>query len=239
MVNIPVIAKRELNSYFLSPIAYVVLTAFALMHGLFFCLALAPQVDLNMAVRQALAIPIYLLVLAIPVVTMRLLSEESSRGTIETLMTTPVSEAEVVLGKFLGALVFAMVMFVPLGLEALFLRYLGTYDYGILLSGLLGLFLLTSQFVAIGLFFSALTSIQVASAILTFAALIGLYFLWVLGRDSPAAWARALRYIAPPWHYFDAFLKGVVDTRDLTYFVVTTVACLFLGVKGLQLRKWR
>ncbi|MGD8241002.1 MAG: ABC transporter permease subunit, partial [Armatimonadota bacterium] len=235
---VPVITRRELSAYFLSPIAYVVLTAFALMQGILWSLSLGPRIDPAMSCENALAIPMYLLVLAAPVITMRLLSEETSRGTIETLMTTPVTEVEVVLGKFVGALVFAVAMFLPILGTFIFLRLLGPWDTNPVLSGALGLFLLTAQFISIGLLCSALTRIQIASAIMSFAILIGLYFLWFLGRESEAAWARLLRYLSPPWHYF-GFLKGVVDTRDLTYFAVTTVIFLFLTVRALQLRKWR
>ncbi len=239
MVNIPIIARRELGTYFLSPIAYVVLTAFALMYGILFSVVgVNPLIDPSVSAESAFHLPVYLLLLAVPLLTMRLLSEEAKSGTIETLMTTPVTETEVVLGKFLGALVFCVVMFSPILAAVVFLRLLGPYDAGPVLSSCLGLFLLTAQFIALGLLCSALTSIQIAAAIMSFAALIGLYFLWVLGRQSPAAWARLLRYISPPWHYF-GFVKGVVDTRDLTYFVVTSFAFLFLTVRALQLRKWR
>ena len=238
MINIPVITKRELGAYFLSPIAYIVLTAFALMHGILFSLQVGPSLDLQAASRYALALPIYLLALAAPALTMRLFSEEIRSGTIETLMTAPVTETEVVLGKFLGALIFSAVMFTPIMAEIVFLRLLGPWDVGPVLSGFLGLFLLTAQILAIGLLCSALSRMQIASAIINFAILIGLYFLWILGRGQTAAWARLLRYAAPPWHYL-SFTRGVVDTRDLAYYVVSTGALLFLSVRALQLRKWR
>ncbi|MHC4480548.1 MAG: hypothetical protein ACYS1C_06220, partial [Planctomycetota bacterium] len=115
---------------------------------------------------------------------------------------------------------------------------LGELDVGALLAGFLGLFLLTAQFIAVGLLCSALTRIQVASAIISFVLLLGLYFLWLLGRQSAAPLASLMRYVCPPMHYSD-FLRGIVDTRHLAYFVITTVAFLFLTVKALQVRKWR
>jgi len=238
MVNIPVITKRELNTYFLSPIAYVVLTGFALAHGILFALGVGPRIEPNIQVYYAFYITLFLLILAAPLLTMRLISEESDRGTIETLMTTPVTEAEVVLGKFVGALVFAAVMFAPIAVEMVFLRFLGPVDVGPLLAGFLGLFLLTGQLLAIGLLCSALTRIQIASAIISFATLIGLYFLWFMAQGSGGTWAAVLRYISPPWHYV-SFPKGIVDTRDVAYFVITTALFLFLTVRALQLRKWR
>ena len=178
------------------------------------------------------------MVVAIPLLTMRLLSEETHSGTIETLMTAPVTEMEVVLGKFVGALLFATIMMLPIGLEIAYLRLLGPMDAGPLLAGFLGAFLLVAQFIAVGLFCSALTRIQIASAIICFVLLLGLYFLGFLGQDSTATTVKVLRYVAPPAHYV-GFLKGIVDTRDLAYFAITTVAFLFLTVKALELRKWR
>jgi len=238
MVNVLVITKRELNTYFLSPIAYVVLTAFALADGIMFALAIRPPLDPDRVAQWALYLPVFLLIVAIPLLTMRLLSDEAYRGTIETLMTAPVTELEVVAGKFVGALIFAIVMFVPILAEVIFLRLLGEMDAGPLLSGFLGVFLLAAQFVAIGLFCSALTRIQVASAIISFVILLGFYLLGFLGTDSTALSVRVLRYISPPTHYI-GFLRGIVDTRDLAYLVVTTAAFLFLTVKALELRKWR
>jgi ABC-2 type transport system permease protein len=238
MVNVTVIAKRELASYFLSPIAYVVLTGFALAHGIVFSLAVRPPLDPANAAQWAFYVPIFLLIVAVPLITMRLLSEETGRGTVETLMTAPVTEAEVVLGKFTASVVFAVVMFIPILAELVFLRFLGEIDLGPLLSGFLALFLLTVQFIGIGLFCSALTRMQIASAIVSFVVLLALYFAGFLGRDSSAASVQVLRYLSPPMHYVD-FLKGIVDTRHLAYFVLTTAAFLFLTVRALELRKWR
>ena len=143
-----------------------------------------------------------------------------------------------VIGGVGGVLIFALVMFVPLALELVFLGLLGSLDVGPLLSGFMGLFLLTAQFIAVGLFCSALTRVQVASAIASFVILLGMYFLFLLGRMSTSAVSQVLRYISPPWHYL-GFTRGLVDTRDLAYFVITTVTFLFLTVKALELRKWR
>jgi ABC-2 type transport system permease protein len=183
-------------------------------------------------------VPVYLLIVAAPVLTMRLLSEEMRSGTIESLMTTPVTEAEVVLGKFAAVLVFAVVMFLPLAAQAVYLGLLGGVDPGLVLAGFLGLMLLTCQYLAIGIFCSALTRAQVAAAISAFVILVGLYSIWFFARDSTAAVAAALRYVSPPWH-FVAFSTGVVDTRDIAYFVIATVVFLFLTVKALEVRKWR
>ncbi len=238
MVNVPVITKRELNTYFLSPIAYVVLTGFALAHGILFAVALRRPFEPGSVAQWAFYVPVFLLVPAMPLITMRLLSEEVNRGTIETLMTAPVTEVEVVLGKFVGALIFSVVMMLPVLAEVAFLRSIGELDSGPILSGFLGLTLLAAQFISVGLLCSALTRIQIASAIISFVVLLGLYFLWFLTGGAGGVAFEVLRYISPPSHYLN-FLKGVLDTRDLAYFAVTTAAFLFLTVKALELRKWR
>lgn len=239
MVNIPVIAKRELNTYFLSLIAYFVLTVYALLHGLIFAGLLSGQeFDPNQVAANSMMAALTLMVFTVPVITMRLLSEEANSGTIETLLTTPVSDVEIVLGKYIGALIFGTAVLIPIMLECAFLALLGGLDYGPIASALLGLYLVIAQFLAIGLFCSALTRVQLASGILTLLILLGICFLWNVVQDSTSTTASVLMYLAPPRHFF-AFVKGVIDSRDLVYFVATTALFLFLSVRVLEMRKWR
>lgn len=238
MVNVPVITRRELHSFFLSPVAYIVLTGFALAQGIMFALVLEPPIDPGWTAEWVFRIPVYLLMIAAPVLTMRLLSEETGSGTIETMMTAPVTETELVLGKFAGVLVFAMVMFLPLVAQMAFLGLHGQMDIGPVLAGFMGLFLLTAQYLAIGLLCSALTRVQVASAIMNFAVLVALYAAPFMARQSEAALPRLLRYVSPTSHYV-GFARGIVDTRDVAYLVITIALCLFLTVRALDLRKWR
>jgi ABC-2 type transport system permease protein len=102
----------------------------------------------------------------------------------------------------------------------------------------LGTYLLAAQFLAIGLFCSSLTRVQIGSAIMSFVVLMGLFFLWRVARDSASTAAKVLQYISPPWHMV-GFLKGVIDTRDLVYFVASTALFLFLSAKVLESRRWR
>jgi len=238
MVNVPVITRRELSSYFLSPIAYVVLAAFAVAQGIAFALLLGRGgiPDLDLTAQAVFRVPFDLLMLTVPIITMRLLSEESRSGTLETLMTTSTTETEVALGKFAGALVFASVMFLPLAAQVVYLEALGTLDPGAVMAGTLGLLLLTGQFVAIGLFCSAMTRVQVAAAIISMAALVALYSLQFLAAIAPAPLQRTVAYLSPAGHYLN-FVKGVVDTRDLAYFALSTGAFLFLTIKALQARR--
>ncbi|MFW6188905.1 MAG: ABC transporter permease [Planctomycetota bacterium] len=237
MVKAPVVMKRELNALFLSPTAYVVLTAFAFGQGLF-VLGLRAPVEPVWTVQSLFGWSQYLLMVAAPVLTMRLLSAEVRSGTIEALMTTPVTEMEVVLGKFSAVLVFGVVLLLPVVGQTLCLSLLGNVDAGAALAGFMGLFLLTAQFLAVGLLCSALTRTQTASAIVAFVVLIALYFLWTVSWAEPGVAAALARYVSPPGH-FKNFTRGLVDTRDLTYFVVTTALLVSLAVKSLQLRKWR
>lgn len=241
MVNVPVIARRELHSYFLSPVAYIVLTGFALTHGVFFSIFLSAPgqaVDPDTTVLQCLWLTLYLLLPAAPILTMRLMSSEVNRGTIQSLLTTPVSDAEVVLGKYAAALIFTMVMVIPVGCEVAFLAAVAEVDYGMIASGFLGLFLLVAQFLAIGLLCSALTRVQFASAIMSLAVLLGLFFLWFLLQGSDSSLAAALEYLAPPNH-FGNFAEGILDSRDLVYFAATAVLTLYITVRVVEYKRWR
>jgi len=239
MVNVPVIARRELNTYFLSLMAYVVLTLFALANGLGFGVMMrGPQADLNLVAATVFGWAVTLMVFGLPMITMRLLSEEASSGTIETLLTVPVSNAEVVLGKYVGALIFTMVMLVPVVLECIYLATVGTLDLGPLASGLLGIYLLIAQFLAVGLFCSSITRIQLAAALATVVALVGTLLVGELVRDMESPLAKLLLYVSPPRH-LDGFMKGVIDSRDLVYFVATAALFLFLTVRVLESRRWR
>lgn len=241
MVNVPVIARRELNAYFLSPMAYIVLTGFALAHGVFFSIFLSGAggpIDPDTTVLRCLWLTLYLLLPAAPIVTMRLMSEEENTGAIQSLLTTPVSDAEVVLGKYMGALIFTLVMVVPVAFEVGFLAYVAEIDWGVVASGSLGLFLLIAQFVAIGLLCSALTRVQFASAIMSLVILLGLFFVWLLLRGSGSHVAAALEYLAPPNH-FSSFTNGVIDSRDLIYFAATAVVTLYITVRVVEYKRWR
>ncbi len=237
MVNVPVITRRELSSFFLSPMAYIVLTGFALVQGIQFARVLEPHMDPAWVAEWVFRTPLNLLIVAAPLLTMGLLASERAGGTLETMMTAPVTELEVVLGKFCAVLVFAMVMFLPLIAELAFLGMQGPMDVGPALAGMMGVFLLTAQFLAIGLFCSALTRVQVAAAIMTFAVLLALYSAWFFAGDAQGAGAL-LRYVSPPAHYV-GFPQGVVDTRDVAYFVITILLFLALTVRALQMRVWR
>jgi len=239
LINIPVIARRELSTYFLSLIAYFVLTAFALAYGLVLVGLLGDaQIDPNAAAARGFDWAVTLMIFAVPIIAMRLLSEEASTGTMETLLTAPVSEGEVVLGKYLAALIFGLTMLAPVAGGCVMLATMGGLDYGPVASGLLGLYLVVAQFLAIGLLCSSLTRMQIGSAIMAFVAVLALSILGYTVRAGASGLGAALAYLAPGAH-LAGFLKGIVDSRDLVYFAATTALFLFLSVTALKMRKWR
>jgi len=239
MVNISIIARRELDSFFLSPVSYVVLTAFALAHGLIFSVFLGgQQIDSGMVATRTLWLTLYLLIPAVPVLTMRLMSREFGQRTIENLLTAPITDGQVVAGKYMGALLFTLAMLAPLWLEIAYLEAVTDLDWGRMMAAFMGLFLVICQFLAVGLLCSTLTRMQFASAILSFAALLGLFFAWFLTGGSQSQAASVLRYLSPLNH-FRSFGNGVIDSRDLVYYVASTALLLYVTVPVAEFKRWR
>ncbi len=224
---------REINSYFFSPLAYIVLTVFLLAVGFFFYATLV-QADMRIIV----SIMSFILLLMTPMITMRLLAEEARSGTVEMLMTAPVTDFQVIMSKFIGAMVFYCALILPTAVYVIILAVLGDPDPGPIFTGYLGLFLLGGLFVSVGVLASTLTSSQIVAAIV---ALVALLLLWVIGLTS--SWTHGvladfLRYLGILQH-LDSFEKGLIDTRDLVYYVTLTGFFLFVSVRMLESRKWR
>lgn len=240
MVNVPLITRRELRSYFVSPIAYIVLTVFALIHGMIFAqmFTRTPTVNLTDMLKNTFGNTLFLLILAAPMITMGLIAEETSKGTIESLLTAPVTDLEVILGKYLAALLFCVVMFAPTLIDVLMAEIAGEPDYGPILTGYVSLFLMSAQFMAIGLFCSALTRSQIAAGIITIAILMGLSIVGFVFSNPNDPTVKFLVRLSPFGHV-QAFLDGVIDTRDLIYYGSTTFVFLFLSVRVLESRRWR
>lgn len=239
MVNISIIARRELDSFFLSPVSYVVLTAFALAHGLIFSVFLGgKQIAAGMVAARTLWLTLYLLIPAVPVLTMRLMSREFGRRTIENLLTAPVTDSQVIAGKYMGSLLFTLALLAPLWLEIGYLELVADLDWGRMMAGFMGLFFVVCQFLAVGVLCSTLTRVQYASAILSFAVLLGLFFAWFLTGGGPSQVAHVLRYLSPLNH-FRSFGNGVIDSRDLVYYVASTALLLYVTVPIAEFKRWR
>jgi hypothetical protein len=247
--------RRELAAYFYSPIAYVVLVVVALVGGLTFWQFVSRIVLLRLRFLDSPGmpepivvfyilqfLPVLTVICVVPLITMRLLSEEQRSGTLEVLLTAPVSEWQVVLSKFFAALRFFLLVWYPWGLYLIALRVEGgeEFDYRPLLSFGLALLITGAHFVAMGLFFSSVTRNQIAAAILALmgmAVLTTFYFL----RDNVAeggAWHTVLGYVSFLDLWFEA-LKGNVVPRLYVFHISAAVFWLFLTVRVLDARRWR
>lgn len=244
------LVRRELSAHFYSWTGYVVMAAVLFLLGLSFSSLL------QMLNAESTPVPImelfydtyyfwYILLLVPPIITMRSLAQEKSSGTFETLMTAPVSDLQVVLAKFTGAMIFYLLLWVPLlGCIYIVRRYSGdpnVLDAGTLLSTYLGIFLLGSVFVALGLFASALTRSQSIAAMVACAlsfTLLLLSFL-AMGSSGQAGWkAQLYSYLGLVEHMRD-FARGVVDTRPVVFYLSLTFFFLFLTHKIVESRRWK
>ena len=238
MRNILVLTRREIASYFVSPIAYVAIGLFLVIAG--FCFALIDFVPGAPAQMQSIfTVMMIILIFVLPILTMRSLAEEFHSGTIETLMTAPVTDAEVVVGKFLGCWVVYLMMLAPTLLYVALLAAFGDPDYGPIASGYLGLALLGALYIAVGIFASSMTESQVIAAVVAFVllAVLGLFAPWIAAA-VPGVWRRLIQQAAVRTHYTD-FSQGVVDLVHIIYFVALTLYALFLAVKLVESRRWR
>ncbi len=232
------IARRELSSYFYSPIAYVAMFAFLLAAGGLFWDDFRPGQPA--AMRTIFEWMVWLLVIIVPLLCMGLLAQEWASGTIETMMTAPVGETDMVLGKFLGSLGFFIVLLIPTLIYVVMLRIYGRPDLGPIFSGYLGIFLVGALFIAIGLFCSSLTRSQVVAAVATAAILFVVTIVpwWASSKATLAGFWRSLANQGVFTRYTD-FSKGVIDTGNLVFFIAATVVFLFVTVKVLESRRWK
>jgi ABC-2 type transport system permease protein len=238
--------QRELLAYFSSPLAYVVLTAFLFINGYVFYLIVA---FLNDPRTQAMA-PLKLifggtiffwlyLLFVVPVITMRLLAEERRSGTLEVLLTSPVSAGQVVAGKFIAAFVFYLFLWLPTWVYVWILRSHAAIDFGPVWAGYLGIALLGLLFLSVGLLTSALVRNQIIAAILAFAVLVIVFSIGLVENLATGqALKGALGYMNL-WNHMDDFAKGIVDTRHIVYNLSLAGLFLFLATKALEASKGR
>ena len=257
MRNVLTIAGREIRSYFVSPIAYVVLTGFLLLGGWFFFNLLArfnflltiysaqqnPQVLERLNLNEFVIAPLLhnlsvVLVILVPVITMRSLAEEKKAGTYELLLTSPLKIGEIVLGKFLGALVFVGLMVLLTGVYPAILALYGNPEVGVILGGYLGLFLLATCFVAVGVLTSSFTENQIIAAVTCLVSLLLLYIIAWPADNAGETVGAILRYISLTEH-FGQMVKGVIDSKDLVYFATVIVLALFLTHRSVESIRWR
>jgi ABC-2 type transport system permease protein len=231
-----IFCKKELKSYFDSPIAYIIITIFLLISGWFFFsdLFLVNQATL----RNLFGIIPFIFMFFIPAITMRLLSEEKKSGTIEILLTLPVKDRQIILGKFLAGMILISVAVILTLVYAFTLSGLGSLDFGPVVTGYLGLILLGATYLSIGIFTSSLTQNQIVAFILSFLIIFVLYMLDNVLIFVPGFLAPVLEYLSVNYH-FSNISRGVIDSRDVIYYLSLVFFFLFLAVRVLSSRKWR
>ena len=240
-----VIMRRELRSFFVSPLAYVVLCAWLIWNGLVFWVL--TEFYARNAVASGAASPLSAffggsslffipLLVFVPVLTMRLMAAEKQWGTIETLMTAPVSETAIVLGKYASAVLMWCVLWLPTVIYAWIIRQHGSVDWGATASSYLGIAALGSYFMAIGLLMSVVAPTQIIAAVLSFVAL-GVIFTFGIGEFVFDGTVRELCAYVSMWSHMQSFAKGVVDTRYLVLDVSLAVLAVGLSVAVLSARR--
>jgi len=233
--NTTTIALREFKSYLASPMAYVVTGIFLVLTGFFF--QSSPSTYSETSINGFLVWGSILLLLLASVLTMRLLAEEKKMGTLELLLTAPVRDSEVIVGKFLGSLGILTVMLALTFYYPLLLWIFGDPDWGPIATGYLGLFLLGCTSLAVGLFASSLTSNQIVAAVVAGGILCALWFLSMAADLLPEAMREAISYLSLYYHFPD-FMRGVIDTRGVIYYISITVLFLFLAIRSLESSRW-
>ena len=233
--NVAPIFKKELRSYFNSAVAYVVIVVFLAIIGWFFTSNVFLMNVASMRMMFEVVPAIFLFI--IPAITMRLLSEEKKSGTIELLTTKPVSDVEIVLGKFLAAWALVGIALLPTLLYYITIASLGGLDNGPVIGGYLGLMLMAGVYVAIGLFASSLTDNQVIAFILGFVFVFALYMLDKVLFYVPEMATTVVEFLGIDFH-FSNIARGVIDSRDVVYFLSMLGSMLMLSVMSLQRRNW-
>lgn len=244
MRNVWTIANREYKLYFASPVAYMVAFFLLLILGIIFYVnvagAIVQQFPPN--IQGVLGPLMTLLLFTTPAITMRLLAEEQRLGTMELLLTAPVRDWELVVGKWLGGFLFLLTIFAVTWLYPIFLNQIVDpgIDQGPLITGYLGVILFTASLVAIGVAVSSLFSNQIA----VFFATVGVYLLlWLISLPSQASGSATanelLRYLDFSDHFYNTFYQGIIDVSDVIYYLSLTALALFLGSVSVESRRWR
>jgi ABC-2 type transport system permease protein len=252
--NILAIAGKELRSYFSSPIAYIIIGLFALLFGFFFYSYLhlfveqsqrmammggAGAVNVNeQMIRGVFHNAAVMVLFVMPMITMRTYSEEKRSGTIELLLTSPLTDLEIIFGKFLGAMGLYAAMLLVTVLDMAILFRVGTPEWRPIAAGYLGLLLMGGCFLSVGLFISSLTKNQIVAGVMTFTVFL---MLWVINwlADSSGPTGQAVLSFLSITEHFDDFTKGIIDTKHLAYYLSFITFGLFLTAKSVDSERWR
>jgi ABC-2 type transport system permease protein len=258
MRNILAIVERELRAYFISPIAYVVLTIFVFLSGLFFRSILAQVLQMGlmsqiqaqqlgprpmdmpgMITRGFLSTMSVILLFVMPMLTMGLFSEEKKRGTIELLLTAPLTDLQVVLGKFFAGAAFFVILLFTLWIPTGVLYLYSTPASGPILTAYLGLLLYGLALVAIGVFISTLTENQIIAAVLSFGTIMVLWLIDVLANNADSATSKQVLSYLSILSHLDDFMKGVLATSHIIFYLSLMLVALFLTYRSIDSLRWR
>lgn len=254
MRNAWIICRKELGSYFVSPVAYLLLTMFGLIFGFFFWNALGlfviegmqmqmrgqsfPMNVNEQIIRPLLSNVSVIGLFFIPMITMRLFAEEKRTGTIELLVTSPIRDLEIIVGKWLAAIILYSCLLLFTALNFAFLFKYGNPDWKPLAIGYLGLLLQAGAFLAIGTFISTLTKNQIIAGAATFGVELLLFVIGWAGEYETAAWARVLSYLSVITH-FESFGRGVLDSKDAVFYLTVIFLGLFFTARSMESLRWR
>ncbi len=257
MRNIAEIYKRELRFYFTTPVAYVVMIIFTAIFGFFFFRNLTYYSELSYQLMQnpyyaqridliiGVFSPVFqsnsiMFLMVIPPISMRLIAEEKKSGTIELLFTYPLKDIQIVIGKWFAASTIIFLM-LALTIPAPFLAFgfAGTSEWGPVFSQYLGLFLMGLSFLSLGVLISAVSENQIVAIIISYGVLLGFWFLgWVVDPESGKTIGKVLSELSIIGHQTN-FVKGIIDTRDVIYYVLFIFLSIFLTIRVLESKRWR
>lgn len=254
MRNVFAIAQKELRAYFASPIAYVVIGVFTLIFGWFYVallnffvqqslqmgsMGMGGPVNVNQQmIRYLLQNAAVVILFVLPMITMRTYAEEKRSGTIELLLTSPLTDFQIIMGKFIGALtIYAAMLGVTL-IHMAILFFFGTPEWKPIASGYLGLLLLGGCFISVGLLVSSLTRNQIVAGMITFGVFLLLWVIDWIGSFAGPTVEKVVGYLSITGH-FDDFAKGVIDTSHLIFYLSFITFGLFLTAKAVDSERWR
>jgi ABC-2 type transport system permease protein len=236
--NTMLIARREFRVYLTSPMAYIVACVFLVLYGALFVWYFERTDYSDTSINGYLDIwGNLVLMLFAAALAMRLIAEEKKLGTWELLLTAPLKDTEVVLGKYLGSLGMLVSMLVLTLYFPLLLWIFGDPDTGPIVTGYLGLFLLGAASLSIGLFASSVTSNQIVAAVIAGGLLAVLYFIGAAGNNISGAVGDILSYISLSSHFPD-FVNGIIDTRAIIYYLSIVTLFLFLTIRSIETGRW-
>ena len=238
MKNIGIISRKELVSYLTSPMAYIVTAIFLVLSGAFFTTYLAGTNYADTSIKGFLNAAQLLILLFAAMLTMRLVAEEKKLGTWEFLLTAPLRDSEIIIGKFVGALAVLVGMLVLTLYYPILLIIFGDPDLGPIGTSYLGLILLGSACVSVGIFASTLSSNQIVSVVVSGGLLFALWFLGAVGSLAPGPVGEVLSFLSLS-HHFPDFMRGIVDTQAIVYYLSVTALFLFLAIGSIETGRWR